>query len=84
MMQIYKCDRCGKVLEPKDRFCGHVACRIADLCENCWHEFNAEKEAVEKRQEQQLRIYEQQLKHLQVKYGMLKITETLERRIENV
>lgn len=74
-MQIYKCDRCGKVLEPKDRFCGHIESRSADLCENCWTEFKAEKDSVE-------RLYERQLQHLKVKYGMLSISETLERRIQ--
>lgn len=73
-MRIYKCDRCGKVLEPKDRFCGHVEGNIADLCENCWTEFKAEKESVE-------RLYERQLQHLKVKYGVLSIKETIERRI---
>lgn len=62
-MQLYKCDRCGKIVPKEERFMGHIHDNFADLCEPCWKEFKKDKEAIE-------RNYNRNIEALQIKFGM--------------
>jgi len=44
-MELYKCDRCGRIMERSERFFGQWDGYTADLCEVCCEEFRKNKES---------------------------------------
>lgn len=71
-MRIYRCDKCNRLLEPKERFCGHIEDHIVDLCEVCHTEYKRDVEMAE-------RMYRKNMDAIAVKYGMKSISELLKK-----
>lgn len=69
-MQLYKCDRCGTIMNKEVRFSGRVRGYIVDLCENCHKEFTKDLKATKN-------LYEKNLEAIEVKYGMRTISSLL-------
>lgn len=69
-MRMYKCDRCGTMVDPAKRFCGHLDSHIVDLCETCHSEFVKDKELAANH-------YQRNIDAIKVKYGMTSIKEIL-------
>lgn len=65
-MQLFKCDRCGKIVEAPERFWVHIGEDYADLCPQCYEEYKKEKESVD-------RVYNRNMHVLAVRYGLIKI-----------
>lgn len=69
-MQFYRCDRCGTTMTLQNRFCAHYKGHIADLCNECFAEYEKDKAACE-------RQYDKGQKAIAVKYGMIAIKEII-------
>ena len=69
-MRLYKCDRCGKLLEPFERCSGHIDKHIGDFCPQCHKELMDDLDSVE-------RLHTKQMNALLVKYGLQSIKEII-------
>ena len=67
-MQVFRCDRCGRIIEYGDRFLGRLNGQMADLCHVCYDEFCKDKASVE-------RLHKKQIEVLSMKYGLTPIKE---------
>lgn len=69
-MELYKCDRCHKLMAKEERFTGGVDGRYCDLCPTCFEEYKKDFNAA-------TTLYQKQKHAIAVKYGMLTIKEAL-------
>lgn len=69
-MEIYKCDRCGKIIDRKSRFLGRINGMMSDLCPVCFEEFKKDRALAES-------MYEKQINAICVKYGLTSIAEMI-------
>lgn len=74
-MELYKCDRCGKLMNRSERFCGHAYSHIGDYCETCKEELTADITSVEN-------LYQKNINAILIKYGLKTIRETIEKEIQ--
>lgn len=75
-MIIYKCDRCGKMMKPSDRFFAYIGDMSADLCQVCNEDYLKNRSACD-------RQYKKGLQALAYKYGMVTLQDMLTRGDEN-
>lgn len=75
-MQLYKCDRCGKIIQREERLIGHVQDNFADLCFECKEDFTKDLDAIE-------RNYKRNIEALQIKFGMASIKQIINGKEKN-
>lgn len=70
-MILYKCDRCGRMIEPELRYVANVLDEGADLCPQCFQDYVKLRAVTEKQ-------YKKQLKAIMIQFGMINIKEALD------
>ena len=70
-MELYKCDRCGKLGQKDERMLACVDNDYSDLCPVCWEEYKEDLKAATK-------LYEKQKHAIAVKYGIKMIMEIMD------
>ena len=65
-MEMWKCDRCHRLVDRSERFLGRINGMWGDLCPVCYEEFRKDEELVES-------MHQKQLRAICIKYGFATI-----------
>ena len=74
-MQMYKCDRCGKLIPAEERSLAHIESCMSDLCPECYTEFLRDHTRI-------TNFYTNSLDAVKVKYGMMSISNIIKKGTE--